>query len=44
VRGITASRWTFVLDKNRKIIYKNAEVNAAEDSKKVMEVIKKAKG
>lgn len=44
VRGITASRWTFVLDKNRKIIYKNAEVNAAEDSKKVMEVIKKHKG
>ncbi len=43
VRGITASRWTFVLDKNRKIIYKNAEVNAADDSKKVMEVIKKAK-
>lgn len=40
VRGITASRWTFVLDKNRKIIYKNDEVNAAEDSKKVMEVIK----
>lgn len=44
VRGITASRWTFVLDKNRKIIYKNAEVNAAEDSKKVMEVIKNYKG
>lgn len=42
-RGITASRWTFVLDKNRKIIYKNAEVNAAEDSKKVMEVIKNYK-
>ncbi len=44
VRGITASRWTFVLDKNRKIIYKNAEVNAADDSKKVIEVIKKYKG
>jgi thioredoxin-dependent peroxiredoxin len=43
VRGITVSRWTFVLDKNRKIIYKNAEVNAAEDSKKVMEVIKNYK-
>lgn len=43
-RAITASRWTFVLDKNRKIIYINAEVNAAEDSKKVLEVIKKAKG
>ncbi len=39
-RGITASRWTFVLDKDRKIIYKNAEVNAAEDSKKVLEIIK----
>lgn len=43
-RGITASRWTFVLDKNRKIIYKNTAVNAAEDSKKVLEVIKKSKG
>lgn len=43
-RGITASRWTFVLDKNRNIIYKNTEVNAAEDAKKVLEVIKKAKG
>lgn len=42
-RGITASRWTFVLDKNRKIIYKNSEVNAAEDSKKVLEVIKNYK-
>lgn len=40
VRGITASRWTFVLNKNREIIYKNAEVNAAEDSRKVLEVIK----
>lgn len=39
-RGITASRWTFVLDKDRKIIYKNAEVNAAEDSKMVQELIK----
>ena len=42
-RGITASRWTFVLDKDRKIIYKNAEVNAAEDSKNVLEVIKNYK-
>jgi len=39
IRGITTPRWTFVLDKNRKIIYKNAEVNAAEDSKNVKEVI-----
>jgi len=39
IRGITTPRWTFVLDKNRSIIYKNAEVNAADDSKKVKEVI-----
>lgn len=39
-RGITASRWTFVLNKDKKIIYKNEEVNAAEDSKKVQELIK----
>lgn len=42
-RGITTPRWTFVLNKNREIIYKNAEVNAAEDSQKVKEVIKKYK-
>jgi peroxiredoxin Q/BCP len=42
-RGITASRWTFVLDKNRKIIYKNSKVNAAEDSKNIMEIISKIK-
>ena len=40
VRGITTPRWTFVLDKNRKIIYKNIEVNAAEDSKQVLKIIK----
>lgn len=39
VRGITTPRWTFVLDKDRKIIYKNEEVNAVEDSNKVKEVI-----
>lgn len=43
IRGITTPRWTFVLDKDRSIIYKNAEVNAAEDSKKVKEVIQQYK-
>ena len=38
-RGVTTPRWTFVLDTNRKIIYKNAEVNAVEDAKKVKHVI-----
>ncbi len=39
-RGITASRWTFVLDKNMKIIYKNNQVNASEDSQNVKQLIK----
>ncbi|MFK5958547.1 MAG: peroxiredoxin [Lutibacter sp.] len=39
-RGVTASRWTFVLDKNQTIIYKNSEVNASEDSKNIQEIIK----
>tara|TARA_R110001583_G_scaffold41362_2_gene131673 strand:+ start:5762 stop:6331 length:570 start_codon:yes stop_codon:yes gene_type:complete len=39
VRGITTPRWTFVLNKEREIIYRNAEVNAEEDSKNVKEII-----
>ena len=39
-RGVTASRWTFIIDKKGKIVYKNTEVNAAEDSKATLEVIK----
>jgi len=38
-RGITTPRWTFILDKNRIIIYKNTSVNASEDSKIIKEVI-----
>lgn len=38
-RSITTPRWTFVLNKDREIIYKNSAVNASEDSKKVKEVI-----
>lgn len=38
-RGITIPRWTFVLDNSRKIIYKNSEVNAIEDSQNVQEII-----
>ena len=39
-RGVTTSRWTFVIDKKGKIAYKNTDVNAAEDSKETLEVIK----
>ena len=39
-RGVTASRWTFIIDKAGKIAYVNTEVSAAEDSKQTIEVIK----
>jgi peroxiredoxin Q/BCP len=38
-RGVTTSRWTFVIDKHRKIVYKNTEVDAAADSRNTIEVI-----
>lgn len=39
----TARRWTFVIDKDKKIAFKNENVNAAEDSKKIIEVVQKLK-
>ncbi len=40
-RGCTISRWTFVIDKDGKVIHKDNKVTAASDSKKVLEVIEK---
>ena len=40
-RGVTLARWTFIIDAQGKIAYKNTQVNAAEDSKAVLEAIKK---
>ena len=34
------SRWTFIIDKKGKIVYKNTEVNAEEDSKNIIEFLK----
>ena len=42
-RGVTASRWTFIIGKDGKIAYKNTKVNAAEDSKAVLEALGKLK-
>lgn len=39
-RMVTASRWTFVLDPQGRVVYKDAEVNAAEDSQKVMDFVR----
>lgn len=40
VRGVTASRWTFIIDKNGKIVYKNENVNPAKDPEEVLNFIK----
>ena len=41
VRGVTAARWTFVIGKDGKIVYKNTNVNAPEDAKVISELINK---
>lgn len=41
VRGVTTSRWTFVIDKNGKIVYKNTEVDASKDTEEILDFIKK---
>ena len=38
-RGITAKRWTFIISKSGKIIYKNSKVNAGSDSSNVLKFI-----
>ena len=42
-RGVTAARWTFVIDKAGKIALKNTEVKAADDSKAILKVIAEKK-
>jgi peroxiredoxin Q/BCP len=38
-RGTTIKRWTFIVDRKGTLIYRDTEVNAAEDSSKVLEFI-----
>ena len=40
VRGATASRWTFIIDKKGTIVYKNTNVDASKDSAEILEFIK----
>jgi peroxiredoxin Q/BCP len=39
-RGVTAKRWTFVIGKDGKIAHKNTKVNAAGDSKSILQFLK----
>lgn len=38
-RGTTIQRWTFILNRDGKLIYKDSEVDAAADSDKVLEYL-----
>lgn len=40
-RNVTTSRWTFVINKDGRVVYKSSDVNAAEDSKNVVEILQK---
>lgn len=39
-RGVTSNRWTFVINKDGKVIYKDSNVNPEEDAKNVIAAIK----
>jgi len=43
VRGTTIQRWTFILDEKGTLIYKDSEVNAAEDSGRVIKFLSSLK-
>jgi peroxiredoxin Q/BCP len=40
-RGGTAQRWTFVIGKDGKVLYKNTKVKPDEDSKQILAVLEK---
>jgi peroxiredoxin Q/BCP len=42
-RGVTEARWTFVIDKDGKIIAKNTKVNAPNDAKDVIKAVESKK-
>jgi peroxiredoxin Q/BCP len=42
-RGVTEARWTFVIDKEGKIVSKNTKVKAANDAKDVLKAVESKK-
>jgi peroxiredoxin Q/BCP len=41
VRGVTISRWTFVIDRNGTVVLRDTNTNAAQDSQRVLDEVKK---
>ncbi len=39
-RDVTTSRWTYILDKDGKVVYKNDQVDAVKDSEEVVSFLK----
>lgn len=39
-RSYSMSRWTFIIDKEGKVVYKNTKVKATEDTNAVIDIIK----
>jgi len=39
-RGVTASRWTFIIGKNGNIVYKNEQVDASKDTEQVLNYLR----
>ncbi len=40
-RGATANRWTFIIDKSGKVVYKDEDVDASGDPQEVLNFLKK---
>lgn len=40
-RGVTASRWTFLIDPEGRIVHKNTEVDAEQDSQIILETVRR---
>ena len=43
-RDVTAARWTFIIDRNGRIVHKETQVDAEGDSRAVLEVIRRLAG
>ena len=41
VRGVTASRWTFLIDTDGKIVHKDTAVDVEQDSRKILETVRR---
>lgn len=41
VRGVTASRWTFLIDAKGRVVQKNTAVDAEQDSKNILETVRR---